>query len=213
MRMLHDLGRTRRLRALRTALVLAGAGLLAACGSGVELPSLGGGSDTGGSRTSGVMSSITTSGKGPIEVDREAFAKQPHCPRLELRQDTFLIMKYERGKEDDPRHMLYQANLENWARECRREGEQTRVKVGLSGRVTPGPAWPGGEIVLPVRIAVLGASPDAPLVSEVFSVPVTVGAGSPAELWSLVEDSFLLPPDSGLKIVFGFDEGPQKKRR
>lgn len=197
----------------RMATVLALAGLLSGC------MSFGGGdsADSGAAPAGPSMTQkIVTGGQGPIEVDPQAFEKQPYCPPIELQSDTFLITKYERGKENDARALLYQANLENWARECRREGDQTRIKIGLAGRVTPGPAWPGGEVVLPVRVAILpqGVEGAAPVASQLLSVPVTLGAGAPAETWSLVEESFLVPRDSALKIVFGFDEGaPQKKKK
>ena len=187
---------------------------LAGCGSGVELPSLGGGSDSGGggSDKPGIMADITTSGKGPIQVDPSEFVAQPYCPRMELRQDTYLIAKYERGKEDDPRALLYQAYIDKWADQCTRENGQIRIKIGLAGRVTPGPVWKGGEIILPIRVAIVPNTDEdpKPLVSEILAVPVTVGEGSPSEGWTLVEDKYLVPADTSLKVYFGFDEG--KKR-
>lgn len=197
----------------RVATFAALAGLLSGC------MSFGGGdsADTGGAPASpSLTQKIVSGGQGPIQVDPQAFEKQPYCPPIELQSDTFLITKYERGKEHDARALLYQANLEDWARECRREGDQTRIKVGLAGRVTPGPAWPGGEIKLPVRVAIIpqGVSDAAPVVSQLLSVPVTAAAGAPAITWSLVEDSFVVPRDASLKIVFGFDEGaPQRTKR
>ncbi|NBN64420.1 hypothetical protein GWI72_11805 [Microvirga tunisiensis] len=191
----------------RLAAVLAVAGLLAGCGltgddTAPTTPSSGSGS---------VVTSIVTTGQGPIQVDPRTFEQQPNCPRLQLRSETFLITKYEKGKQDDPRHLLYQANIENWARDCRRVGDQVMVKIGLSGRVTPGPVWPGGEIVLPVRVSLLrGSETDAPLQTQMFSIPVTVGSGAPAELWTLVDESFVVPGEPGLRLVFGFDESPQK---
>jgi len=166
------------------------------------------------SATNQIVANITTSGKGPIEVDQSAFLSQVFCPRAELQTGTFLIMKYARGKENDPRGLLYQAYIDEWARECSREGtDQTRVKLGLSGHVTPGPAWKGGEVTLPVRVAVLPLTTDPePLSSEIFTIPVTVGEGAPSETWKMIESSFVVPRDTNVRLVFGFDEGKKSRR-
>lgn len=196
----------------RAALAVVLAGVVAGCGlTGDETSS-----STPSTGTGSVVTSIVTTGQGPIQVDPRTFEQQPNCPRLELRSETFLIMKYEKGKQDDPRHLLYQASVENWARECSRVGDQVQVKIGLSGRVTPGPVWPGGEVVLPLRVSLItGSAEEAPLQSQVFSIPVTVGSGAPAEIWTLVDESFTVGSQAGQRLVFGFDEGPQKptKRR
>ena len=195
------------------------AGLLAGCmSSSDETVSSGGaagGSASSGSNSGGIVGSILTSGQGPIEVNPDAFASEIYCPPLKPRLNTYLIMKYERGHDDDPKHLLYQATLDEWARECTRDGTaQTRIKLGLSGNVTPGPAWKGGEIVLPIRVAILpSGESDKPLQSDLVSVPVTVGQGAPAEGWTMVENKYVVPRNTELMVVFGFDEGAQKKRR
>lgn len=200
----------------------------AACGTAVLLAVLLSGcvsstdelaSDTAssGASSSGanqIVANITTSGKGPIEVDQSAFLSQVFCPRAELQSGTFLIMKYARGKENDPRGLMYQAYIDEWARECSREGsDQTRIKLGLSGHVTPGPAWQGGEVTLPVRVAVVPLTVDAePVSSDLFTIPVTVGEGAPSETWKMIESSFVVPRDTNVKLVFGFDEGKKSRR-
>ena len=193
------------------------AGLAGACtDSASEMSGPGTGQSTGsgiGSRSKGIVTNILTSGQGPIEVDPDAFAKDIYCPPIQLQSNTYLITKYARGKEDDPKSLLYQASVEEWARSCKREGDaQTRIKIGLSGHVTPGPAWGGGEVVLPVRVAIISPEEGTPpLSSELFSIPVTLGSGQPSEVWTLIEDKFIVPRNQPFKVVFGFDEG--KKRR
>ncbi|SHL46638.1 hypothetical protein SAMN05444272_0651 [Roseibium suaedae] len=195
------------------------AGLLTGCMSSSDETVSGGGSAGGSgsssSGTGGVFGSILTSGKGPREVNPDAFASEIYCPPIKPRLNTYLIMKYERGHEDEPKHLLYQATLQEWARECSREGtDQTRIKLGLSGNVTPGPAWKGGEIVLPIRVAVMpSGDSEKPLMSDLVSVPVTVGQGAPAEGWTMVENKYVVQRNTEVMVVFGFDEGPQKKRR
>lgn len=204
----------------RLKMLLAGilaAGLLAGCtDTANEMSGPGTSQSTGtgiGSRTKGIVSNIISSGQGPIQVDPNAFAKDVYCPPIQLQSNTYLIMKYARGKDNDPKGLLYQASVEEWARSCKREGAaQTRIKIGLSGHVTPGPAWDGGEVLLPVRVAIISPEEgNPPLSSELFNIPVTLGSGQPSEAWTLIEDKFVVPRNTSLKVVFGFDEG--KKRR
>ncbi|TWI87633.1 hypothetical protein JM93_02200 [Roseibium hamelinense] len=168
---------------------------LAACGSSSEL-----------------AGNVISGGKGPIEVNPDAFSTPVYCPPIQLQTNTYLIMKYERGRDNEPEGLLYQATLSDWARSCTKDStDQTRIKLGLSGSVTPGPAWKGGEVVLPIRVAVItGAGDEKPLISELLTVPVTIGAGAPAENWTLIEDKFVVPRDQEMKVVFGFDEGRRR---
>lgn len=155
---------------------------------------------------------IITGGQKPIEVSPETFAPPVKCPPLELRSSTYLIQKYVRGKQDEKEGLLYQATIEDWANTCTQEADgQRRMKLGLSGDVTPGPAWKGGEVVLPVRVAIVPAGAGAkPLSSEILSVPVTVGDDAPAEKWTLIENKFLIPQGASVKVVFGFDDGKRR---
>ncbi|MBD1546056.1 hypothetical protein [Roseibium aggregatum] len=199
--------------------VLAGtlcAGVLSGCMSGGS-DELAGSGDTGqgaSGKSRGTLATIVAGGQQPIQVDPNAFAAKIYCPPIQLKPDTYLIMKYARGKEDQPEGLLYQAAIEEWARSCTREGtDQARIKVGFSGHVTPGPAWKGGEVALPIRVAILPpAEGEAPIVSELLAVPVTVGEGAPSEAWTLVEDKFVVPQNKEMRIVFGFDEGRKKRR-
>ncbi|MEJ8473503.1 hypothetical protein [Roseibium algae] len=182
-------------------------GLLAGCmSSSNEL------SSSGGSTSKSWINQITTSGKGPIQVNPDAFAADVYCPPIRMQTDTYLIMKFANRKEETPENLLYQATVDEWARDCTREGsDQTRIKIGLSGDVTPGPAWRGGEVTLPLRVAIVPSGENAkPLYSEVLSVPVTIGENSPSEAWTLIEDKFVVPRNQEMKIIFGFDEGKRR---
>jgi hypothetical protein len=172
------------------------AAVLASCGGG----------------TGGVAEKIISGGQEPIEISPETFAPPVPCPPMELKSNTYLIMKYQRGKDDQPEHLLYQATVEDWANSCTQDvAGQRRIKMGFSGNVTPGPAWKGGEVVLPLRVAVVPSGADAkPLASEIFKIPVTLGAGSPSEKWTLIENSFTVAQSASAKVVFGFDQGRRR---
>lgn len=159
---------------------------------------------------SNVAETVISGGREPIQVSPDTFAPPVPCPPMELKSNTFLIRKYERGKDNQRDALLYQATIEDWANSCTREGtDQRRIKLGFSGDVTPGPAWKGGEVVLPLRVAVITSSDPSvkPTVSEILPVPVTLSDGGPAEKWTLIEEKFVIDQSRSAKIVFGFDEG------
>lgn len=157
-----------------------------------------------------VAGTFISAGAKPLEVSADVFAAPVACPPMELRSNTFLIRRFERGREDQSDGLLYQATIEDWANSCTREDDgQRRIKLGLSGSLTPGPAWKGGQVLLPLRVAIVTSSdPDSrPIASEVLTVPVTLASGGPAEKWTLIEEKFVIGQDRSSKIVFGFDEG------
>ncbi|MCX2723809.1 hypothetical protein [Roseibium salinum] len=162
-----------------------------------------------GAGSDSVAGKIISGGQEPIEISPETFAPPVSCPPMQLKTNTFLIMKYARGKEDQAEGLLYQATIEDWANTCTQGADgQRQMKAGFSGNVTPGPAWQGGEVILPLRIAIVpGGSGAKPLSSEVLKVPVTLGAGAPSEKWTLIEGNLTVPANESVKVVFGFDEG------
>ena len=87
------------------------------------------------------------------------------------------------------------------------------MTVGVSGRVTPGPAWPGGEILLPLRISVsdTDAAKAKPQVRQ-LSIPVTLGAGAPAEQWALVEENVSIPQGGSAKVQIALDEKGKRRQ-
>jgi len=161
---------------------------------------------------SDVASTIISGGQEPIEVSPETFAPPVPCPPMQLNSGTFLIRNYVRGKQDQQEGLLYQATIEDWANTCTSQADGQRLmKIGFSGDATPGPAWKGGEIKLPIRVAIVPGGADAkPLSSEILTVPVTLAEAAPAEKWTIVEESFTIPQGASVKVVFGFDEGRRR---
>lgn len=152
---------------------------------------------------------IISGGQQPIEISPATFAPPVVCPPMELKPNTYLIRKFVRGKEDQREGLLYQATVEDWANTCTALPDGRRqMKLGFSGDVTSGPAWKGGEVTLPLRVAIVsGSDGSKPLASEILTVPVTLGADSPSENWTLIEDKFTVDANASVKVVFGFDEG------
>ncbi len=147
-----------------------------------------------------------------IEVSPDAFAPRVFCPSIELDPGRFIIRSF-RGRDDlDPSALVYQIVAEKSARQCIRDGDWVRLKIGVAGSVTPGPQWSGGEIVVPVRLRVRPISTTSeptpePIFDEVFRVPVSLPAGAPSEDWILVEESIRVPANTNLKLIYGLDDG------
>lgn len=130
------------------------------------------------------------------------------CPTLQELSGTTILTKYARGKEKEPANLSYQAVITDWARTCKRAGKDSAMKLGIAGTITPGPTWKGGEVLLPIRVAVTKDvdGEDKTVYSKLFNVPVTLGSGSPSATWAFVEENIILPNEQGHNVVFGFDE-------
>ncbi len=181
---------------------------LAAAGCGGEVSSVG--NDIAKTVISG-----NAAGKSVVDdIDPSIFAREVPCPPLQVEAGRYVSMHYQRGKDDDPTALLYQASLEKWARRCRRDGGEIRMTLGVSGRVTPGPAWQGGEIFLPIRVTLRDSDSESKAKPQVtqLTVPVTLGAGAPAEQWALVEESFVVPQDRSVKVQIALDESGKRRQ-
>ncbi len=152
-------------------------------------------------------SSATPAATAPT-FDLSVLEAPAMCPNLQELHDTTILTKFPRGKERTPENLSYQAIINESARTCRRSGKNSAMKLGIAGTITPGPAWKGGEALLPVRVAVTKDvdGEDKTIYSKLFSVPVTIGAGSPSATWAFVEEDIILPNEPGHNVVFGFDE-------
>ncbi|WP_068080902.1 hypothetical protein [Polycladidibacter stylochi] len=138
----------------------------------------------------------------------QIFAPPVQCPKLEALTGTQLLEKYPRRKQGDQTALLYQANISDSAATCKASQGQVVVKLGLAGRITPGPGWKGGSLQLPVRVAVVKSSNEKskPVYSNLFKVNATIEAGSPSQAWVLVEENITIPTEGGMKLIFGFDD-------
>lgn len=139
-----------------------------------------------------------------------------YCPRIEVRDGSNV---WRQGGEG-PMELRYQGTITDVARECRIEGGNMVVRVGVEGRVLTGPKGEGGRMSLPIRIAVTrGLS--QPVWTRLYHVPIEVPAGAPSVTFTQVEDGvqFALPEPAELAeyIIFvGFDNqarSPEQPRR
>lgn len=116
------------------------------------------------------------------------------------------------GESDDNGAMAlkYQGTFVRAARECALVAGQLVMKVGVEGRIIVGPAGGPGQVVVPLRIAVVqeSAKGTKPIVTKFIQIPVTVASPADNPTFTHVEEglSFPMPRDLDDYIVYiGFD--------
>jgi hypothetical protein len=144
----------------------------------------------------------------------DAYTKAVFCPPLQIRGGTEAMTVYERGHENDPAFVRFLASITRTARECRMDGTNLVMKVGVAGRVVAGPKGGPGSLTLPVRIAVAKqVGGKGPVYTQLFKIPVTVGGSDFSAEFDQVFDGIAFPvsPDDRDLIAYaGFDEGAKK---
>lgn len=170
--------------------------VLAACSSGPDLN----------------PASLVSGGSDPQAVAESAarFTSARTCPTVAVRDGTQIFTVYERGRDQDPKGIRFQANIGQMARECTDVGDSTVIKVGIAGRLINGPTGATGSLSLPLRVVLLRNGSEV-VFSQLYPVPAALAPGQGNVLWTHVADGIQVPADKrsgSLQIYVGFDEGP-----
>lgn len=192
------------------AAIVATAALLSACASS------GGGSSGGGG--GGMFSPDPNRGVVTVQTEQtiptEMFLRQGYCPPVQIRPGAESFKVYERGGEDDPNSIRYQASVIETARECTAAGPDTlNIKLGVRGRIAAGPKGGPGNVTVPLRVAVVKQHGGTVLYSQKFDIPATFSASQFTVDFQQVFDQVtvqLTPADRDLIVYVGYDGGPPK---
>jgi hypothetical protein len=147
------------------------------------------------------------------------------CPGVQIRTGAATLMIGSKPGEGEPSalDLRYQGSIVRTARECHVSGGVMTMKVGIEGRIVTGPAGGPGEVVVPLRLAVVqeGPNPKA-IVSKFAQIPVTITAAVDRVSFTHIDPdiSFPLPQPLGLidayVVYIGFDSAgappPAKKK-
>ena len=132
-----------------------------------------------------------------------------YCPSITLREGTAFFTTYQKGAENDPSKIIYQASISDVTRSCKEADGRLTMNVAVAGKVVPGPAGKAGNVTMPIRIVVVRG--EEVLYSELHKHQVTVGTESTQWLVSEPNVSIPIPPERNIQIFAGYDEGPPKK--
>jgi hypothetical protein len=141
------------------------------------------------------------------EIDVRRYLGSGYCPEIRIREGTEMERSYERGHEDDPAHVVWQASVGKTARECLYDQTGNLiVKVGVSGRVVAGPRGGPQTVLLPLRIAVVKHK-EAVLASELYPLSIAIPPGNSTVFSEVRELQVPSPGDDRDYIIYvGFDE-------
>ncbi|WP_353642242.1 hypothetical protein [Mesorhizobium sp. WSM2239] len=136
-----------------------------------------------------------------------------YCPPVTLREGTAYFNTYAKGGQDDPTKVLYQASITDVTRTCRNAGGTMTMNVAVAGKVVPGPAGAPGNVIMPIRVAVVRG--DEVLYSQLHKYQVPVGDASSATQFVFNDTNVSFPSPSGrdVEVFAGYDEGPPKKQQ
>ena len=143
-----------------------------------------------------------------ISPDAGKAGKRLDCPRVVIREGTQTIRVHERGGEDDPSRIRYQASISETARECLFSGGILTMKIGVAGWAIAGPKGAAVKTTLPLRIAIVKDGSEV-LFSKLYRVPVSLGSDQPRSAFTLVDDSVSVPEpehNNSYRVYVGFDE-------
>lgn len=124
-----------------------------------------------------------------------------YCPTVTLREGTAILRKTS-GEAVD-----YVASIVDTSRDCEIVDGKLRMKIGILGRLTPGPVAQNRTVALPIRIAIIRDQAVTYSKLGKLNVPVVKDAG--AKTFTYVDNAISLdqPTKQNITIYAGFDEG------
>jgi len=140
------------------------------------------------------------------------FTPLADCPKVRVIDGTQTLRVYAKGKDKDPFSLRYQVSITKTARDCSESGGQLYLKVGVSGRLIPGPMWTPETVRVPVRIALVGPE-EKVLVSNLHIVEMTATDPNSSPTWAKVDSNIVAPSGEAVEALVGFDYEEAKKKR
>ena len=143
-----------------------------------------------------------------------------NCPGIDIRQGAAtLSISGKNAADRSATDLRYQATLGQLARECIVRGATMSIKVGTQGRVVLGPVGGPGDIVIPLRYAVVkeGVEPRT-IVTKLVRIPVNIPPGQGNVAFSHIEEDLTFPtPRVGelesYIVYVGFDPLSEQPKR
>lgn len=190
-----------RVHARRVAALLL-AGVLAGCSSTDMLSSKSttSSSSTGsvslGDRISGFIGGGSSQNtKGVSDTSQTPASEDFDCPRMDIRAGASTLLVNVPNADQQAMGLKYQGSFVRAARECRVQGRNVNIKVGVQGRIIVGPAGGPGELTVPLRYALvkelIGQS--SVIWTKLYTVPVTIPGNEANVTFTHVQDDLTVP--------------------
>jgi hypothetical protein len=134
-----------------------------------------------------------------------------YCPYIEIRQGASTLSIGPPG-ENAAMTLKYQGTFVRAARECGVVGAEMVMKIGVQGRLIVGPAGGPGDVVVPLRIAVVHETTGGSqtIATKLIRIPVSVAPGASSTEFTHIEEGFAFPMPSpaaleDYTVYIGFD--------
>jgi hypothetical protein len=134
-----------------------------------------------------------------------------YCPFIEIRQGASTLSIGPPG-DNAAMTLKYQGTFVRAARECSVVGTELVMKIGVQGRVIVGPAGGPGDVVVPLRIAVVHETTagSQTVTTKLIRIPVSVAPGASYSEFTHIEEgvAFPLPSPATIEdytVYIGFD--------
>jgi hypothetical protein len=140
-------------------------------------------------------------------------ASQPKKKKVDAAQDAEAAAAAQTAPDGtivdpnkDPTKIIYQASISDVSRDCSRANGQLTMKVGVAGKIVPGPMFTPGTITMPIRIAVMHGT-DV-LYSQIHPYQIQVSDPSTATQFVFTDSNVVVPEPSAkdYQVYAGYDE-------
>jgi hypothetical protein len=148
-------------------------------------------------------------GKNTSTITVASDGTEIDCPVVKIRAGASTYAVAPPGKQLVASELNFQATITRTARECRRANNQITARIGIQGRVIPGPAGAPATVEVPLRAAVvLAGVHEKVITTQVYRT--TVAMTAEGGTFSVVgEDlTFTMPPtltSDAFIFYVGFD--------
>lgn len=209
---------TDRRKPLYARALLAGSLLFAffagACssGGGLGLPAAEPADNSHGFAGSGSIADFFTGTSAKARQTATGAQSDVNCPPVEVRQGASTLSIAADSNTKSAMALKYQGEFTREARDCAVVSGNLVMRIGVQGRVIPGPLGGPGQVEVPLRIAVVQETPGGarPVATKFIRIPVAVGSND-GGVFTHVEQGMTFPlptPMSYLDdyiVYVGFD--------
>ena len=206
-------GISRCVTASRGAVALVAVLALSGCGGGSYVGSLFGSGSSSSTPASQPVASGQPPASGPpqsavLPLFADRGATELTCPIIEVREGAAAHRVYAGAQSNTT--VRYQFSMGEIVRECRVQGNQLVLKIGVEGRVLLGPAGSPGSFTVPVSIAVRDEISRKYVANRTYRVAANIAQGAANTEFTVVSDEITVPYKSlsaneDYSVFVGFD--------